>query len=238
MLKTLPKRLDEIIGGLLEIIYPTPCAGCTEGFPVEGGIFCVSCLAELSVTEGHLFRENLVTRHFWGRVPIHTGAAMLFLVPGGRTQKMIHEIKYAGKYDYARKIGEWYGKMLLESEHFKTIDLIMPVPLHWRKQQKRGFNQSEFFGRGLAASMKVPVQTKILRRLKNTSTQTRKTRFDRLDNMQDAFHVRKTETIAGKHVLIVDDVLTTGSTLEACALEILKVPDTKVSFACIAMGRI
>ena len=137
-----------LLNEVIDLIYPRICAACARSQPVKGGIFCISCLTELPETRFHEVEGNPFEMHFWGRVPIQSGAAFLFFIPGGRTQKLLHNIKYKGRSDFAQMIGRHYGRQLKESERFRGIDVIIPVPLHWRKQQKRGFNQSTEFGKG------------------------------------------------------------------------------------------
>lgn len=132
--------------------------------------------------------------------------------------------------------GRRYGYMLKREPHFKNIDCIVPVPLHWKKERKRGFNQSQMFGIGLSESMNIPCIKDGLERLSFTDSQTKKSRLERLENMHGVFAVKKNKSLKGKHILLVDDVLTTGSTLEVCAAEILKLSGTKVSMATIAMA--
>jgi ComF family protein len=232
------KPITSLFGDMIDLIYPRTCAACFDARPVQKGIFCIDCLAELPETNFHLIEGNPFEMHFWGRIPLQAGAAFLFFVPGGRTQILLHNIKYRNRSDFARSIGEFYGSRLKYAPRFQGIDLVIPVPLHWKKEHKRGFNQSAEFGKGIAESMSIELLKDGLERTRFTETQTKKTRAERVENLKDAFVATSPAYIRGKHILLVDDVLTTGATLEACALALLEVDGVKVSMVTIACGRL
>jgi len=230
--------ITSLLGDIVDLVFPQTCAACVDSKPVQNGIFCISCLAELPETGFHQIEGNPFEAHFWGRVPLHAGAAFLFFVPDGRTQTLLHHIKYRSRSDFARTIGAFYGNRLKSAPRFQGIDLIIPVPLHWKKEHQRGFNQSAEFGLGLSETMSVPFLKTGLQRKRYTQTQTKKTRAERVSNLKDAFVIKDPKEIRGKHILLVDDVLTTGATLEACALALLQVHGVRVSMATIACGRL
>jgi ComF family protein len=232
------KYIQSLGTGLLDLLYPLTCAACIRREPVDGGIFCVDCLASLSFTETHLFKDNQFEQHFWGRIDIQRGMSMLYLIPGGITQKILYQIKYRDRKEFAEEIGRWYGQKVLESKKIEPFDLIIPVPLHWKKEKMRGYNQSTYFAKGLSQAFGVPFDSKNLKRIKITETQTYKSRIERMDNMTHAFKIENLEIFHNKHILLVDDVLTTGATLEACALQLLKCENVRVSMMTIAMGRL
>lgn len=227
---------------IIDLVYPKVCAACARDEPIMDGIFCVKCLSQLSFTQDHQIRDNPFEQHFWGRVDISKGHAMLYLVPGGVTQRLIHQIKYHGRKNFAEIIGLWYGKLILDANTGENLtlpyDMVIPVPLHWKKQKKRGYNQSDYFARGLAKALSIELSTHNLVRIKPTQTQTNKSRIERMDNMEDAFYVKSPGRLRGRNVLLVDDVLTTGATLEACARKIQTCEPSTISMATIAMGRI
>jgi len=220
----------------LGLFYPNLCLACERNTPVHGGVICLPCQYYLPKTKFHLDRENAFTERFWGRVPIDAGAALFYFSKGSRTQNLVHKLKYDGKRKVGVKLGNLYGGMLNKSPYFSNIDVIVPVPLHPRKERKRGYNQSDLFAQGLAEEMELPRLPNGLIRRVASDTQTRMTRAERLINVTDAFAVKNKKALEGKHVLLVDDVMTTGATLEACASQILGCEGARVSMATIAFA--
>lgn len=230
-------KLRQQFENLLGLFYPKLCLACGKNLPPRDESICIHCLFNLSKTEFHLHKENRFTEHFWGRVKIENGAALYTFVKGGRAQRLIHNLKYKNKTEIGIKLGRNYGKDLKSAIGFSEVDLILPVPLHPRKQKLRGYNQSDMFAMGLSETMEVPWKKDILLRQVFTTTQTKKKRIERFENVHDAFFINKPEALRGKHVLIVDDVMTTGATLEACASKVLEISNTKVSLATIGFGK-
>jgi len=190
----------------------------------------------LPKTGYHLQKENPFTERFWGRVHVQAGAAMYLFKKGSRTQNLIHNIKYKGRHQIAVTLGNMYGRNLKVSPFFKDIDAIVPVPLHWKKERARGYNQSAKFGQGLAEILKVPIFAKGLKRVVHSPSQTQMSRQQRIENVMKAFELNQPKSLEGQHILLVDDVLTTGATLEACATKILALSNTKVSMATIVIA--
>jgi len=230
--------INHIFNDVIDLVYPRTCAGCGNERPVRDGIFCVACLVDLPETNYHLIPDNPLEQHFWGRIPLQSGSAMLFFIPGGRTQKLLHNIKYCGHSHLAVEAGRFYGRKLVHTPRFGHLDCIVPVPLHWRKQLQRGFNQSEAFGRGLAETMQLPLIRNVLIRSRATQSQTSKSRLDRVTNLAGAFEIKRAGQVQGKHVLLIDDVLTTGATLESCALKLLEIGGCVISITTLACGRL
>jgi len=224
------------IEGAFELLFPNTCNACLELEAPHGEIMCIACQAKSSISELHQFRENEFTRHFWGRVPIFTGAAMYRFSKGGIAQNLIRQFKYRGNSKIGTYLGKQYGNILKDQILYRQIDMIIPVPLHFRKEERRGFNQSEVFGRALAEAMGKPCETKVLKRVRHTATQTKKSRQERLDNLAAAFQLKDGFKIEGKHILLVDDVLTTGATLEACVLVLQSQNQVTVSLLTIGIG--
>jgi ComF family protein len=228
--------LKSFPSALLDMLYPPLCHICGNWLTPGYREVCLSCVTRLPQTDYHLFLENPFVERFWGRVPLVSAGAYLFFDKGSRAQELIHQLKYREQPNLGVWAGKRYGAMLKESSWFQTVDWIVPVPLHWKKKKSRGYNQSECFGKGLSEAMLVPQCTDLLYRKRFTETQTQKDRFERLANMESAFHLRTPERVRAKHLLLVDDVLTTGATLEACALQLLNIPGVRVSMATLAIA--
>jgi ComF family protein len=224
------------LNDFLGLIFPLTCAACGEVLMKNEKIICTFCNYHLPRTNFHFDQNNPVAIIFWGRVRIENATAFYFFNKASRFRHLIHELKYKGRKDIGIELGKIFGHEIMASEVFSLIDMVIPVPLHKKKQKKRGFNQSECIASGIAESMKKPLNTTSVIRSVHSSTQTRKTRYDRWLNVEGIFRVTDPKALTGKHILIVDDVVTTGATIEACATEILKIEGTKVSVAVLAMA--
>ncbi len=224
------------LSDFFSLFYPRLCNACNKGLIKEEQCICSFCKYQLPKTLFHLERENQLTHIFWGRVNIETATSLLYFQKGSMVQNLIHKFKYKGKKDIGIYLGNMLGSSLKVSPLWQPVDLIVPVPLHKKKLQQRGFNQSEIFATGLSDTFGKPVLKNNLIRIFHTQTQTRKTRFKRWENVRTVFAIRNPAEFRGKNVLIVDDVVTTGSTLEACCEKILSIKGTKVWVATIAMA--
>jgi ComF family protein len=218
----------------ISLIFPNICACCGNSLWKHEKVICTYCDFHLPRTGFHLERDNPVTRTFWGRARIESSAAFYLFNKENRVQQMIHLLKYKDRRDIGIFIGEKYGFYLKNSPFFDSVDLILPVPLHKKKRMKRGYNQSEEFATGLGKSMRLPVNPYFLYRCKATETQTRKSRFRRWENVSDIFAVRDSSALQGKHVLLVDDVITTGATMESCIRVLSAIQGIRISIAAIA----
>lgn len=187
-------------------------------------------------TNYHLKPDNQVAQLFWGRCMIERAAAFSFYTKDSRIRKLIHQLKYKGIKEVGIELGRIYGLSLRASGFLDGIDLMIPVPLHKSKKRKRGFNQSELICNGISDVTGLTIDTKSLLRGSVTKTQTKKSRYDRWTNVEGIFRVTDQERLKGKHILIVDDVITTGSTIEACVNEILKIENSRVSVAALAFS--
>jgi len=221
---------------LLHLFYPRLCLACGKNVPSYEEDICVSCKATLPETNFHLQKENPFTDRFWGRFEFETGAALYHFTKASRVQHLMHNLKYKEKKEVGITLGRRYGHSLNRSPHFMDVEVIVPVPLHPKKQYKRGYNQSEQFAIGLSEAMGIPYLKNGLVRLVDSESQTKKSRVERLANLEGVFALGKSKLLSGKHILLVDDVLTTGATLESCAQQLLKMPDTKISMATVAIA--
>ncbi|MEQ1747336.1 MAG: phosphoribosyltransferase family protein [Saprospiraceae bacterium] len=183
-----------------------------------------------------MIRENSFSERFWGRLPIETGTAMYFFNRKSPIQKALHRLKYQNQPDIGVRIGWLLGNQLRQSPLYRDLDGIVPVPLHPQKEHLRGYNQSEKLAEGIAETLNVPVLKGVLVRVSISESQTRKKRMARFENVDEVFAVRRPDRAKGKHLLLVDDVLTTGATLEACGKQLLNVPNVRLSMATIAIA--
>jgi ComF family protein len=219
---------------LTELIFPRLCVTCGDKLIEQEQWICLHCLHHIPRTNFHLEPENRVAQLFYGRVRIEFGTSFFYFSKGSKYQSLLHNLKYKGMKELGAEIGKHFGIDLLQSDDFASVDLICPVPLHPQKEKKRGYNQSWWIAYGIAEQMKKPLSDNNLKRVTATETQTKKTRFERWQNVEGIFELSDPEAFAGKHILLVDDVVTTGSTLEACAQAILSKTDARVSIATLA----
>jgi ComF family protein len=219
---------------LLNLFYPLSCKACRAPLLKNEYLLCGRCYFHLPFTNYHRDLLNPVFRLFWGRVPLEFATSYLHFRKGGRVQQLLHALKYEGATELGEYLGSLFAGQLKEERTFEGVDSIIPVPLHAARQRQRGYNQSELFARGLSAGFDKPVVTGKLLRLTATETQTRKSRFARYENTREVFSLREPETLYQKHVLLVDDVVTTGATLEACAQLLTKDGGCRLSMATIA----
>jgi len=218
------------------LFFPTCCLLCRQQEALASQHFCFSCKQQLPYTNYHQLNENGFTDRFWGRVTLETGAALFFFREGSKVQELIYHLKYYDRPNIGIQLGRLYGQQLLQQSSYSQVDWIVPVPLHAVRLRKRGYNQSTEFAIGLSESMDIPYNDSALRRIKATTTQTYKDRLERTENMLFAFQLKSGHPFKDKHILLVDDVLTTGATLEACATQLLEVEGIKISMVTIAMA--
>jgi ComF family protein len=224
------------INALLELFYPRLCLVCGEKLIADENYICLKCLLHAPRTNFHLEPENRMEQVFYGRVPIERATAFFEFKKGSNYQKILHHLKYKGSKELGEFMGSRYAGEIKDSNFTQHIDLICPVPLHPRKERKRGYNQSYHLAKGLSDVLQIPIANDALVRKTFSSTQTRKTRYERWENVEDIFQVISPVSFTKKHILLIDDVVTTGATLEACAATILKSCDCKISLLTLAIA--
>lgn len=227
-------KLSLYFADFVSLLFPQLCHACGDSLVGAEDLICTHCIYNLPYTNFHQQPDNIVARQFWGKINTEAAYAMFYFTKGGKVQQLMHQFKYKNTPLIGNKLGGMAGGQLMDAPRFKNIDFIIPVPLHKSRLRKRGYNQSACFAEGLAQKLNAQVVTDNLVRIKATETQTHKSRFERSVNMQDVFVVNKPEQLADKNVLLVDDVVTTGATLEACGTALLSVPGLKLSIATIA----
>lgn len=216
------------------LFFPKVCACCKEQLLQNELTLCLKCRFELPLTNFVDEVGNTVEKAFYGRLPTVFSTSLFFYKTKGVSQQLIHQLKYKGQQEIGAFLGNWMGEELKNCNRFPKIDVIVPVPLHYKRFKKRGYNQLTKFGIKLAEIIKVPYIDDGLIRKSVTETQTLKKRFDRWKNVQELFYVNNSSFFDNKHVLLIDDVITTGATLEACATEILKSNNVKISIVTMA----
>jgi len=229
------KKLNPL-SDFFNLMYPNLCIVCSENLLKNEHHLCITCLHGIPKTNFHLIHDNPIEKRFWGKVPVFRGTAFFFFQKGSPFQKLLHCLKYKGNKEIGQVLGKYAATDLLDSPDFALVDVIIPVPLHPQKHKIRGYNQSEWIGKGLSEILDKPQDTSTLIRVMENTTQTKKSVFERYENTQGIFDLTDKTTLSGKHVLLVDDVLTTGSTLEACISALLETEGIKISVFTLAVA--
>ncbi len=228
------KSLQLLFNAFGQLIFPHTCSACSSDMLHTDAGVCSSCLHQLPLTGYHQQSGNAVEEIFWGRITLQHAAACCFFTKKSRVQSIMHQVKYKHRRDAAVQIGEFMGHQLLSASWLPEIDLLLPMPLHKKRLQQRGYNQAALLCEGMQSILKIPLLTTAISRRNETISQTSQQRSDRWENMQKVFEVSEPEKLSGKHVLLVDDVVTTGATLEAMGEQLLRVPELKLSIYCFA----
>ena len=224
----------KFLGYLTDLFYPRLCHACGRALLQHEIVICNYCRVQLPKTNFHVKADNPIEVLFWGRADIKAATAYYKYVKDGKVQHLIHQMKYQGFSEIGTYVGETYGSLLASSPRFSEIDIVVPVPLHRSKLRKRGFNQSEMFAKGLSRSMNIILDSTNLYRTRASSTQTKKSRWERYKNVNKIFDVHEPKKFMGKNILLVDDVITTGSTIEACANVLNEIEGVNVYVASMA----
>ncbi len=220
----------------ISLLFPRICYGCGSHLLRNESLVCLGCYVAIPRTGYHLKADNPVAQLFWGRCFIQKAAAFSFYTRGSRIRRLIHSLKYKGMKEVGYELGKIYALSIKNSGYLDDIDIIIPVPLHPSRLRRRGYNQCDSISEGISVTTVIPVDTVSVSRTGRTGTQTKRSRYDRWVNVEGIFRVVDTEKLKNKHILLVDDVITTGSTIESCANEILTVEGTRVSVLALAFS--
>lgn len=226
--------LKKICSDILSLFYPIVCVCCDKPLTYNETLICVCCRHDLPLANFTDQKNNPVEKLFYGRVPIFAASSLLLFYKRGKTQKLIHQLKYKQKQEIGNFLGHLLSEELSKSKRFANIDCIVPVPIHAKKLTLRGYNQLTKFGQCLSNVLKIPFEEDQLIRTDNTDTQTKKVRVDRWENTNACFKLIDTTVFENQHVLLIDDVITTGATIETCCNELLKTKNIRLSLATMA----
>lgn len=227
---------SNILFPLVHLFYPHVCTGCGSDLVEDNNLLCLQCVNDLPHTNFAMHANNPVEKIFWGRLALTAAMSEFYFAKGTLIQTLIHEFKYKGNIDVGLYLGAMMGSSLLNNNRFTKIDALVPLPLFADKEFKRGYNQAKILCTAMSEVMNVPVINNNVVRKRFTETQTKKHRTERWENVEGSFEIINPNQIKGKHILLVDDVVTTGATLEACGAEILKAEGTKISLATLAFA--
>jgi ComF family protein len=233
------RQLNNWREGILHVFFPHTCSGCGSDNIDAGGQLCLSCLSDLPRTDFEKWPDNPVFRKFTGRLPLTAAASLLYFGRHSLTRQLMHRLKYRNDQPLGRQLGLLMGQQLAQAPHFQHIDILVPLPLHKSRERKRGYNQSLLLCQGISEAWNKKVNEKCVARPEATNTQTRMDRLERWENMEGRFRALP-EQCRHKNILLVDDVVTTGATMEACGAALLKAGANTVSLAtlCYAAERL
>jgi ComF family protein len=224
-----------MIINLLNLFFPKVCLGCKSYLGDNEVYLCITCRHQLPLTNFHFNQNKTIHNILYGRVQLEQATALLYFTKKGIVQELMHNLKYRGHEEIGSFLGQWLGKELNQIEAFKTIDVVIPVPLHKSKFKKRGYNQVSNFGIEIAKALQVNYNASVLQKITNTKTQVFKDRLMRTSETKAIFTVSDTQLLKGKHILLVDDIITTGATIEACAIALNTIENIKISIATMAV---
>jgi len=224
----------KIVDDFINLIYPRYCLCCGRALVTGEEYICTHCMFNMPKTNFHLNRDNTLLRKFWGLIELRYALAYFKFIKSGLVQRLLHHLKYENYPELGYMIGNIYGSELNAHGLSANLDLVIPVPLHTTKLRRRGYNQSEPFAQGLSESMGLVMGTEIVCRVVKTATQTHRTKHQRWKNVQGVFRVEQPKLIENKRILLVDDIVTTGATLESCASELISAGCKEISIAAIA----
>lgn len=227
--------MAKILNDINNILLPLVCFGCNAQLSRGESILCTVCRHELPLTDYNYTDENAVDIIFYGRIPIKKAASFVFFAKNGVVKNLLHHLKYRNQEQIGAFFGDWYGSLLENEKELQNIDVVVPVPLHPKKIKKRGYNQVALFAKNIAASIHAEYRDDVLIKIINTRTQTKKDRQLRWENTKEVFQLNTSSDLNFNHVLLVDDVITTGATIEACAKKLHRIGNIDISVLSIAL---
>lgn len=226
--------VKNLLADAVHLFYPHLCEGCGSDLLEKNNLLCLQCIDNLPHTGFANYPDNPIERYFWGRIHITAAHSEFYFSKESLIQQLIHQLKYNGNKAIGHYLGEMLGESLLKSNRFHNIDALIPLPLYKDKEHQRGYNQAAIICEGMSSVMQVPVLSGHIIRQRSTATQTHKHRTERWENVNNSFSVKNVMDLKGKHLLLVDDVVTTGATLEACGSIILAIENVTLSIATLA----
>lgn len=232
-----PINMITWIQSFIHLLFPHQCTVCNRPLSHAEKCLCTVCSINMPRTNYHLQKDNLIEKQFWGQIPIERATALFYYQKGSNYCNIIHDLKYKGRKQIGRIMGHYIAGEIQESGFFDNIDIIVPVPLHPKRFKKRGYNQSEWIAKGIADITHIPVNNYTITRKTYTDSQTSQTVFERRENAKDTFNIHRPEQFAGKHILLVDDVLTTGATVMACASVFSHIEGIRFSVLALGVSR-
>lgn len=230
------KVITDIKESLLHLVFPNVCEGCGSDLVEKDSFLCLRCYSSLPKTNFHLHSPNPIEKIFWGRLPVTNATAQYYFTKESMMQHLLHQVKYKSNKQLGYYLGELMGYQLAESDSFSSVDALIPLPLFPSRERKRGYNQAAVLCNGMARIIKKPVLKEVIIRPQPTESQTNKNRVERWQNMEGRFQLISEEQLEGRHVLLVDDVITTGATMEACGRVLLQAANVRLSLAALCFS--
>ncbi|WP_242084097.1 ComF family protein [Aestuariivivens sediminis] len=221
---------------LINLFFPNICHACLNALEDNQDTICTSCRHRLPVTNFHFNNDNTIGKVLYGRAKIEQGTALFRFEKQGPVQQLIHGLKYRGYEKIGFVLGNWLGGELKGIDSYKTIDVVIPVPIHKKKLRSRGYNQVSKFGQQIAKHLNAIYKEDVLLKITNSKSQVTKKRWARWQDSASLFTVTNLKSVADKHILLVDDIITTGATMEACIKLLTQNNNVKISIACMAIA--
>ena len=226
--------MPNILRNIFDLFFPEECLNCGQTVQIQGKFLCLFCLSELPLTGFSTQSKNQLETSFLGRVPLKAGTSLVYFERKGMVQKLIHQLKYEGRSEIGMFLGDWMADDMKQSQRFEGIDYVVAVPMHPKKEKNRGYNQVTGFASAIARGINAEFKPDFLRKINNRKTQTSKNRFERLKTLENDYLVGECSNIDDKHILLVDDIITSGATIEACSNQLMKHKGVQLSLASMA----